>query len=172
MADAAVDVLNTLEQDLEALATPAVSPAGADVTKPASWAAGQASSTTTLNIISTAINVLYSISDGSGIGTTMSNVSGKLASLLKDVSTALTKLADALTKLADKPVADQDVEQALKDAITELPPGGNAVKLLTQVQQDAQDLQSLIDAVKADANQTCIDLYKIAQQFTALATRM
>ena len=58
MADAAVDVLNTLEQDLEALATPAVSPAGADGTKPASWAAGQASSTTTLNIISTAINVL------------------------------------------------------------------------------------------------------------------
>ena len=165
MANAAVDVLNTLEQDLEALATPAVSPAGANVTQPASWAAGQASSTTTLNIISTAINVLYSISDGSGIGTTMSNVSGKLASLLQDVSTALTKLADKL-------VADRDVKQALQAAITELPPGGNAVKLLTQVQQDKQDLQSLRAAVQADANQTCIDLYKIAQQFTALATRM
>jgi hypothetical protein len=165
MANAAVDVLNTLEQDLEALATPAVSPAGADITQPGSWAAGQASSTTTLNAISTALNILNSISDGSGIGTTVSNVSGKLASLLQDVSTALTKLADKL-------VSGLNVSQALQAAISELTPGGNAVKLLTQIQQDAQDLQSLIDAVQADANQTCIDLYKIAQQFTTLATKM
>ena len=98
MANPALDALNSFEQDIKALAVPAVSPSGSDVSQPGNWKGGQAADTTTLTIISTALNILYSISDGSGIGTTISNVSSKLASLLQDRATALKALADNLTR--------------------------------------------------------------------------
>lgn len=165
MTTQALDVLGNVELDIEALAVPIATGA---VTSPGSWTAGPATPTTVLTVIATALNILYTISDGSGIGTTMSNVSGKLASLLQDTATALVKLADNLVPVTTGTTALTVVTTALTAAIAALPVGGNAAQLLTQCKQDVADIQSLADAVQANVNQTQIDLYKMAQELNAI----
>jgi hypothetical protein len=156
MTTQALDVLGNVELDIEALAVPTATGA---VTSPGSWTAGPATPTMVLTVIATALNILYTISDGSGIGTTMSNVSGKLASLLQDTATALVKLSDNLGSATD-------VNTALTAAIAALPASGNAAQLLTQCQNDVADLQSQVDAV--GVQQIQIDLYKMAQELNAI----
>lgn len=161
MTTQALNVLDNVEQDIEALAVP--TPTAADQTQPSSWAAGQASPTTVLTVIATALNILYTISDG--MGTTMSNASSKLAALLQDTATALAKFSDELG-------LGSDVGTALQQAIALLPVGGNAAQLLNlilqEIQQNDPDVQSLVDAVQADVKQTQIDLYKMAQELHAI----
>jgi hypothetical protein len=143
--------LGTLEHNLEMLVKPGMINASADPNQANSWNKGQAAAQPALTGIETLLHILSSISNGSGLGARVRNITTELSDILQKAATATQSLADALA-------STQDVT---------LVPGYNTIHALLPSQAQLDTL--LNDLGLEEARKT---LYQIAQELNAIASAL